>query len=92
MPSDEEILAAARVIAVTDDGCAVEAGQVPCVSYPGPIDEHECDCVRRAAAALLAAEAVREPVVFVTADGSHRCTVNGPQHILVQRLSEPGTA
>lgn len=43
-------------------------------------------------AALVAAEGAREPVVFTTADGSHRCTVNGPQHIVVERLKAPGTA
>lgn len=38
-----------------------------------------------AAAALAAAE--REPVVFVTgADGPFRCTVNGPAHIVVEKI------
>lgn len=39
-----------------------------------------------AEAALEAATLVREPVVFETFDGTHRCTVNGPTHILVEKL------
>lgn len=39
-----------------------------------------------AAAALAAAELVRESVVFTTLDGSHRCTVNGPQYVVIEKL------
>lgn len=40
-------------------------------------------------AALAAAEAVREPAVFTTADGRWHCTVNGPQHIVCVPVDKP---
>ena len=45
-----------------------------------------------ARAALAAAEAVREPVVFETADGLYRCTVNGSAHIVAEKLRNSAAA
>lgn len=80
MASDNEIEEAAKVLYDGD--------------WMGTVDRVGKDAARTIARRILdAAERVREPVIFVTADyfpgPQLRCTVNGPQHIAVERLPSP---
>jgi hypothetical protein len=91
MPSDAEIKVAAAAIANARGG---RRGAPPVNNILEVLEAVAggkllVEVMADAAAALEAAERAREPIVFTTADGSHRFTVKGPSDIVVDRLMPP---